>query len=248
MKKLIDRTAVVTGASRGIGLAVLTALAKEGANIIACSSKSSDELDILYRNVAEKYCVDVTPVYFNLADESSVKLGMKKIRDLNVVVDILVNNAGVSHMSLVPFTKMDDLHRVFQINFFSQFLIVQNMLGLLKKSSHASIVNMASVAGIDGGVGVSAYAAAKASMISLTKVLAQECSQMKIRVNAVAPGMINTEMASQMGEKAINEMISTSAAKRLGSSDEIANAVVFLASDDSSYINGQVLRVDGGIK
>jgi len=247
MKRLSNRTAVVTGGSRGIGLAILKELASEGANIIACSSHRTEERETLYKRIAEENKVSIFPIYFDMADEDSVKEGVKKIKALNLPVDILVNNAGVSHMAILPFTKMTDVHRVFQVNVFSQMLITQNLIGLLSKSEHASIINMSSVAGIDGGVGVCTYGASKAAVALQTKVLAKELSNMKIRVNAIAPGMIDTEMAKQMGDKAVEDMVMSNAAKRIGAPDEVAKCVAFLASDDSSYVNGQTIKIDGGL-
>lgn len=247
MRKLEKKIAVVTGASRGIGLAIVESLAQVGANVVACSSKPNEVCETAYQNIEKKYNVSIYPVFFDMSDETSVKEGMREIKKLNQSIDILVNNAGIAHMSLLPFTKTSDMHRVFQINFFSQYLIIQELIGLLKKSPYPSIINIASVAGIDGGVGVSVYGASKASMILLTKVLSQELAQLKIRVNAVAPGMINTKLATQMGEKAIDNTVSKTAVGRIGMPLDVANVVAFLASEESSYINGQVIRVDGGI-
>ncbi len=247
MKKLQNKLAVITGASRGIGLSILRKLAEDGANIIACSTHFTEEIETTYRKIAMDNGVNITPVYFDMSDEHAVKDGIKKIKAFKKTVDILINNAGVGHISLLPFTRMADAHKVFQVNFFSPLIIIQGLLGLLKKSEAPVILNMVSVAGLDGGVGVSIYGASKASMILVTKVLAQEFSQLKIRVNAVAPGMIKTDMADEMGEKAKESMVASTAIKRLGQTNEVANTVAFLVSQDSSYINGQIIRVDGGI-
>lgn len=247
MKRLQNRTAVITGASRGIGMAVLNKIAEEGANIIACSSHASEQCEAAYAKIADHNSITITPIYFDMSDEVAVKDGVKKIKSLKQPIDILVNNAGIAQMSLLLFTKMTDVHRVFQVNYFSPLIIIQGLVGLLCKSKSPVIVNMASVAGIDGGIGVSVYGSSKASVILSTKVLAQEFSQMHIRVNAVAPGMIETDMADDMGEKAKKAMVESTAIKRLGKTEEVANIVVFLASEESSYINGQIIRVDGGI-
>lgn len=248
MKRLQNKTAVVTGASRGIGMAIVTKLAEEGANIIACSSHATEELEIAYKKIAEGKGVMITPVYFDLSNEEAVKTGVKVIKALEQPIDILVNNAGIGCMSLLPFTRMADAHKIFQVNYFSPLIIIQGLVGLLKKSTSPSIINMTSVAGLDGGIGVSIYGSSKASIALTTKVLAQEFAQMKIRVNAVAPGMIETDMADDMGEKAKMAMVESTAIRRLGKAEEVANTVAFLASDDSSYINGQIIRVDGGIQ
>ena len=248
MKRLQNRTAVVTGASRGIGMAIVTKLAEEGANIIACSSHATDEREAAFKKIADENGVTIKPVYFDLSDEEAVKAGVKEIKALGQTVDILVNNAGIGRISLLSFTRMEDAHKIFQVNYFSPLIIIQGLVSLLKKSNYPSIINMTSVAGLDGGIGVSIYGSSKASIALTTKVLAQELAQMKIRVNAVAPGMIETEMADDMGEKAKEAMVASTAIKRLGRAEEVANTVAFLASDESSYINGQIIRVDGGIQ
>lgn len=248
MKRLQNRTAVVTGASRGIGVAIVTKLAEEGANIIACSSHTTDEREVAFKKIAEDNGVIITPVYFDLSDEEAVRTGVKEIKALGRPIDILVNNAGIGRISLLSLTRMADAHKIFQVNYFSPLIIIQGLVGLLKKSTCPSIINMTSVAGLDGGIGVAIYGSSKASIALTTKVLAQEFAQMKIRVNAVAPGMIETEMADDMGEKAKELMVASTAIKRLGRAEEVANTVAFLASDDASYINGQIIRVDGGIQ
>ena len=164
------------------------------------------------------------------------------------VVDVLVNNAGISHIAPFMMSKMDDLHRVFQVNYFSHMVLTQGLLGSLKKAKGAAIVNMTSIAGLDGGVGVTAYGSSKAAIALTTKVLAQELAFFKIRVNGVAPGMVETDMAISMGEKAAENTSNASALKRLAQPEEIAQMVVFLASEQASYITGQIVRVDGGIK
>lgn len=248
MKRLQNKTAVVTGASRGIGMAIVAKLAEDGANIIACSSHATDEREAAFKKIAEDNGVLITPVYFDLVDEEAVKSGVKDIKALGQPVDILVNNAGIGRISLLSFTKIADAHKIFQVNYFSPLIIIQGLVSLLKKSASPSIINMTSVAGLDGGIGVSVYGSSKASIALTTKVLAQEFAQMKIRVNAVAPGMIETDMADYMGEKAKEAMVASTAIKRLGRAEEVANTVAFLASDESSYINGQIIRVDGGIQ
>jgi 3-oxoacyl-[acyl-carrier protein] reductase len=248
MDDLKNKAVVITGCSRGIGLAILKRFAANGANVIACCSHRTDERELMFAEIAKTNNVSVFPVYFDMSDEVSVKNGVKEIKALKQPISVLVNNAGISYMGLFAFTKISDAHHVFQVNYFSQLVMIQGLIGVLSKNGPASIINVASVAGIDGGVGVSIYGSTKASMILITKVLAQELASMNIRVNAVSPGIIETDMATQMGEKAIEATILSSSIKRIGKTDEVANTVLFLASKESSYINGQIIRVDGGIK
>ena len=246
MSRFEGKNVVVTGSSRGIGLAILKAFASEGANIAACSSKQNEAVLELYRNIEEEKGVKIMPFFFDMSDEEAVKAGAKAIKEAMPQIDVLVNNAGVSHIAPMMLTKSEDVHRVFQINYFSQLFLTNGLLGALKKAKGASIVNMTSIAGIDGGIGVTAYGSSKAAVALTTKVQAQEFAGFKIRANAVAPGMVETDMAICMGEKAAENTVNATALKRLARPEEIAQTVVFLASEEASYITGQTVRVDGG--
>lgn len=248
MNRFEGKNVVITGSSRGIGLAILEQFAKEGANIAACSNKQSDAVIKKYKEIANNNNVQITPYFFDMSNEEAVKEGVKEIKSAMSVVDVLVNNAGISYIAPFMMSRMDDMHHVFQVNYFSQMVLTQGLLGSLKKAKGASIVNMTSVAGLDGGVGVTAYGSSKAAIALTTKVLAQELAFFKIRVNGVAPGIVETDMAISMGEKAIENTSNSSALKRLAHPEEIAQTVVYLASEQASYITGQIVRVDGGIK
>lgn len=248
MNRFKNKNIVITGSSRGIGLAILELFAQEGANIAACSNKQSDTVLLKYKEIATKNNVQITPYFFDMSNEDEVKEGLKELKTAMPVIDVLVNNAGISHIAPFMMSKMEDLHRVFQINYFSQMVLTQGLLGCLKKAKGASIVNMTSIAGLDGGIGVTAYGSSKSAIALTTKVLAQELAFFKIRVNGVAPGMVETDMAISMGEKAAENTSNSAALKRLAKPEEIAQMVVFLASEEASYITGQIVRVDGGIK
>ena len=248
MNRFKGKNIVITGSSRGIGLAILELFAQEGADIAACSNTQSDTVLLKYKEIATKNNVQITPYFFDMSNEDEVKEGLKELKTAMPVIDVLVNNAGISHIAPFMMSKMEDLHRVFQINYFSQMVLTQGLLGCLKKAKGASIVNMTSIAGLDGGIGVTAYGSSKAAIALTTKVLAQELAFFKIRVNGVAPGMVETDMAISMGEKAAENTSNSAALKRLAKPEEIAQMVVFLASEEASYITGQIVRVDGGIK
>jgi len=161
---------------------------------------------------------------------------------------VLINNAGMPHLAVLPFTRMADVKKVFQVNYFAQLQITQGLLGTIEKDGNSVILNAASIAGIDGDMGNSVYGATKASMILFTKVLSKELASSKIRVNAVAPGLTQTGFADAMGDKAKASMEGLSIMGRLATPEEIANTYYYLASPAASFINGQVIRVDGGVK
>jgi len=248
MNRFENKTVVITGSSRGIGLAILEEFAKEGATVIACSNRKSYEVIEQYQKLEEKYQVKIHPFFFNMLDEAAVRQAAKEIKGKAPEVHALVNNAGVSHIAPLVLTKSEDVHRVFQINYFSMIAFTNGLLGSLKKAKGAAIVNMTSIAGLDGGIGVMAYGSSKAAIALTTKVMAQEFAAFKIRVNGVAPAMVETDMATEMGEKAIENTKNATALNRLARPKEVAKVVFFLASDDASYIAGQIVRVDGGTR
>lgn len=248
MNEFDKKIVVVTGSSRGIGLAILEEFAIRGATLIACSNRKSDTVIDKYRKLEEKYRVQIYPFFFDMSDEEAVRQAAIKIKEKAPEIHVLVNNAGVSHITPLMLTKSEDIHRVFQINYFSLITLTNVLLGALKKAKGATIVNMTSIAGLDGGVGVTAYGSSKAAIALTTKVMAQEFAPFKIRVNGVAPAMVDTDMASDMGDKATENTKNATALKRLAQPYEVAKTVAFLASDESSYITGQIIRVDGGTR
>jgi len=244
---LVGETAVVTGSNRGIGKLIVETFAANGASVWACARKETPEFVAFLTEISAKYSVQTRALYFDLTDELSIKESLKTLLTEKVKVDILVNNAGVAHGGLLQMTSINTIREVFEINFFSQILVTQLISKLMMKNKSGSVINMASVAGIDSYPGYSAYGSSKAALIGATKTLSKELAPYNIRVNAVAPGLTETDMATQMEEKAKDSMVGDSAMKRLGQPQEIANVVLFLASDQSSFVNGQVLRVDGGM-
>ena len=244
---LQNKTAIITGSNRGIGKAVLETFAENGADIFACVRKESDEFSNVTARLSEKTGVSITPVYFDLAESEQVKSGIKSILSSKKQIDILVNNAGVATGSFFQMTPMKDLKNLFEVNFFSQILFTQGISRYMSRFKTGSIINIASTAGLIGDAGTTSYGSSKAALMFVTKTMATEFGVMNIRVNAIAPSITKTDMFDQMDDKARNKLIESSALKRPAEAAEVANVALFLASDLSSFITGQVLRVDGGL-
>lgn len=247
MKHFENKVVMITGADGGIGREIAKKFAVEGATLILTSIAKNEKFTNFITELKELYGVDVHPFYFDFADEDAIKAGIKEIKALKLKLTVLINNAGMPYLAILPFTKMVDVHKVFQVNYFAQIQIIQGMLGSIVKNGEGVILNAASIAGIDGDVGNAVYGATKASMILLTKVLSKELALSKIRVNAVAPGLTNTSFADTMGDKAKATMEQISLMGRMATPLEIANTYYFLSTKEASFINGQVIRVDGGI-
>jgi 3-oxoacyl-[acyl-carrier protein] reductase len=189
--------------------------------------------------------VKLTKLLFDLSDEESIKNAFKTM-SASTEIDVLVNNAGVAHGGLTQMTPVSEVRKVFEINYFSQILITQSVVRRMIRKGSGKIVNIASISGLDSKTGNVAYGASKAAMIAFTRTLSSELSGSGIRVNCVAPGLMETAMATLMEEKAKQTMIEESGLGRLAKTEEVSRVVVFLSSDQSSLINGQTLRVDGG--
>ena len=245
--RLLGKTALITGCNRGIGKAIAEKFASEGADLICAIRKENPEFKAETDVWVEKYAVIVSIVYFDLTDEDSIKVAFKEMQKEKRTIDILVNNAGIPAGGFLLMTSLAKVKEVMQVNFFSQILITQLTAKMMMKQKHGSIVNMSSVTAFDNQGGWTAYGSSKAAMISFTRTIARELSSFGIRVNAVAPGLIDTQMGGEMDEKYQADMISRSDLGRKGTPEEVANLACFLASDEASYITGQVIRIDGGM-
>jgi 3-oxoacyl-[acyl-carrier protein] reductase len=196
--------------------------------------------------LADLHGVKVHPVFFDLSDTESMKAEVKKILGGGVRVDVLVNNAGVAHGGLFQMTPISKVREVFDVNFFAQLEMMQLLVRHMIRNQSGSIINVSSIAGIDLHAGNIAYGVSKTALIAATKTIAAEVGAHGVRVNAVAPGLTKTDMFDEMEVKARTQMMDQSSMKRLAEIFEIAKAIAFLASDSASFINGHVLRVDGG--
>ena len=244
----VDKNAVITGAKQGIGRAVAERFAREGINIWACELAFDEAFESDMRALSEKYGVWIKPVYFDLADEEQVKAGAKAVISDKQPIDILVNNAGIEQQgAFFQMTPMSVIRRVFDINFFGQVAFTQLITKAMCRRKAGSVVFMSSIAGMDATEGYIAYSASKAAVISAVKTMSAELAQFNVRVNAVAPSAANTAMFASLTEKAAENTVNRSFMRRVAETGEIANLIYFLASDESSYITGQVIRADGGM-
>ena len=237
---------IITGSNRGIGKAMVEAFAASGANIWACARKASSEYESWLQSIAESNGVWIKPVYFELTDVEAVNVGIMSIIDEGQPIDVLVNNAGISTVSLLNMSKVEDIEKLFQVNYFAMLRIIQKVSKRMSRQRHGVIINMGSIAGIEPQPGKIAYGSSKAAVMMMTKCLAKELGPMGIRVNAIAPGPIETEMIHQYKDEMLEKLATESALKRLGKTEEIAQVALFLASEQASYINGEIIKVDGG--
>ena len=244
---LKGKNAIITGARRGIGRATVEVFAKNGANVWACARKRDDAFEAEMRSVSEKYGVEIWPVYFDVTNDAEVKEAVQVIRKQKRDVDILANIAGIAgDKTSFPMSSMENMKEVFDTNFFAATLLTQYIVRLMIRQKKGSIIYVSSIAGLDGTPSQYAYASSKAALIGATKNLAREVAADNIRVNAIAPGIIDTDMGGEIEETLREEILSKVIMKRTGNPEEVANVIAFLGSDLSSYITAQVIRVDGG--
>ena len=243
---LNGKNAIITGSNRGIGRAIVEEFARCGCNIWACARKENHEFEEQLALLSEKHGVWIKPVYFDLSSEEAVKDGFKQIHGEKLPVDILVNNAAMGYSGMFSLTPMQVVRKLYEVNVFSVFALTQLVLKKMIRQKSGSIVNLASVAGLEAHHGDVTYGSSKAAIISLTQNLAAEMAEFGIRVNAVAPGPTETEMIVQFAETAKGRILDNVAMGRMAQPEEIARVVCFLASEGASFVNGQVLKIDGG--
>ena len=244
---LNGKNAIITGARSGIGLAILQLFAKNGCNCWAVIHRDDDEFLKKIHLLEEECNVWIKPVHMELDNSDSIKEGIKLIVTEKHSIDILVNAAGiVSPNRLFSMTKMEDIRRVMEVNFFSVIELTQLVCRIMMRQRRGSIINIASIAAWGEDTSQMEYAASKAALVIATKKLARELGGSGIRVNAVAPGLTQTKMLDVLEEDAEVQIKKGLGMHRFGTPEEIAEVCLFLASDKSSYVTGETIKVDGG--
>lgn len=241
-----NKTVLITGANRGIGRALAEAFAKAGANLLVHSRVPTEVFAVDMLDLATRHGVQVESLSFDMTDTPAMKAAVNAALPVGRPIDVLVNNAGIAHGGLFQMTPVSIVRGVFDVNFFAQLELTQLILRRMIRQKSGAIVNIGSIAGLDLSAGNIAYGTSKAALMACTQTLAAEVGSLGVRVNAVAPGLTDTEMATHMEKKAETRMIESSAMRRLATVEEIAQVVLFLASDAASFVNGQIIPVNGG--
>lgn len=242
----MDKVAMITGATRGIGKQIALTLANEGYNIVLNYRTENDELKQLKNKIESKNvkCLAVQGDVTNFEDcKQMIESAIKEFGK----IDVLVNNAGITKDMLLARMKEEDFKQVIDVNLVGTFNMAKNVISYMMKARNGRIINISSVVGIAGNAGQTNYSASKAGIIGFTKSLAKEVASRNILVNAVAPGFIETNMTDVLKQEVKDEIAKNIPLKRMGTPQDVANVVKFLASEDSSYITGQVISVDGGM-
>lgn len=243
---LENKTALVTGASRGIGRQIAISLAAEGAFVIVNYNGSKERAEQVVREITENGG-KAAAVCCNVADNDACEEMVKNLIAEYGRVDILVNNAGITRDNLLMKMSEQEFDDVINTNLKGAFHTIRHLSRYFLKQRSGRIINISSVSGITGNAGQANYSASKAGVIGLTKSVARELASRGITANAVAPGMVDTEMTEVLSDSIKEQMLAQIPLRRIGDPKDIADAVVFLASDKASYITGQVLTVDGGM-
>ena len=246
MKLLKNKTALITGASRGIGRGIATVFAEHGANVVFTFSSSLDAANSLEKEL-QSLGVQAKGYQSNAADFDQTQELVKKVLTDFSTIDVLINNAGITKDNLLMRISEQDFDKVIEVNLKSVFNLTKAVQRTMLKQRYGSIINMSSVVGVKGTAGQSNYAASKSGIIGFSKSIALELGSRNIRCNVIAPGFIETEMTSKLSEEVVAGWRAGIPLKRGGTPNDVANACVFLASDLSSYITGQVINVDGGM-
>ncbi|MFA9458935.1 SDR family NAD(P)-dependent oxidoreductase [Halalkalibacter sp. AB-rgal2] len=243
---LKEKVAFITGASKGIGRAIALVFAEHGANVII-NGRDEEALRYLDREIQDKYRCSSLVLPYDVTDQNEIKSAFRMIKKEYGKLDVLVNNAGVLSDGLIGMIQPSQVNQVMDVNVNAALYHMQYASRLMMRQKSGSIVNISSIMGVVGETGQVVYAASKAAVVGATKSAAKELASANIRVNAVAPGFIDTDMTRSLDEENYNKRLSAIKMKRAGHPEEVATGVLYLASDMSSYVTGQVLGIDGGM-
>ena len=242
----MSKVALITGATRGIGKQIALTLAQEGYDIAINYRTENEELETAKKEIEEKN-VKCLAVQGDVSNYDDCERLVKEVIEYFGTIDVLVNNAGITKDTLLMRMKKEDFEQVLNVNLVGTFNVTKNVVPYMMKARTGRIINISSVVGIAGNAGQANYAASKAGIIGFTKSLAKELASRNILVNAVAPGFIETSMTDVLKDEIKEEIAKNIPLKRMGKPEDVAKVVKFLASEDSSYITGQVINVDGGM-
>lgn len=242
------KSAIVTGANRGLGKALVEKLAKQQYDIWACARTENQEFEEFLAQLSQKEGVEIKPVYVDLTSEEDIKRAYREICAEKKSIDVLINNAGIGHMELFQMTKMARVHEIYQVNVFSAMLLSQLVLRNMSRQRSGKIINVVSTAANEIYEGNSVYGASKAALAAFTQSLAAEVYRCGVTVNAVAPGLIDTRMSAVFEGKDPEEPLRHTALGRKIDPEELAEIIVELLSDKMNILNGEVICVNGGHK
>lgn len=245
MMRLSGKVAIITGAANGLGLAAAEIFAREGASV-AIADFNEEVGTIRAQELADKGH-RVAFFQVNVANQDSVNQMVKNVLTTFGKIDILINNAGITKDAMLKKMTLENFQKVIDVNLTGVYLCTQAVIPTMTEQGSGKIINTSSVSGVYGNIGQTNYAAAKAGLVGMTKTWAKEFGRKGINVNAVAPGFMETNMTATVPEKILEQLKATIPLGHLGKPEDIANAYLYLASDESNYVNGTVLHVDGGI-
>ena len=242
----MKKTIIITGANRGIGRACVKAFSEQGYDIWACARKPGEAFEADMAAEAAQTGASITPIYFDLLNEEEVREGVKKILSERRDMDVLLNCAGIPYGGLFTMTPMDKLREVYQVNVFAQVQIMQLVARRMMRQKRGCIINLCSVGGIEAQPGYLAYGSSKAAMIWVTRCASRELGPYNVRVNGIAPGLIDTDMGGFKSEVEQNKVLARTSLGRMGRPEEVASAALYLASDEASFMTGHIMVLDGG--
>lgn len=245
---LRGKTAVITGCLQGIGNETLKLFAQNGCSIFACALRKTDVFETQVEELKRMYHVEIYPVYFDMMDTNAMKSAIREIQKAKRNIDVLVNIAGITRDAIFQMISLEQMQETFQVNFFSQIIFSQYIVRLMLKNKTGNVIFTSSITGMDGNKGQLVYGASKAALISAAKTMSEELGSEGIRVNVIAPGVIKTPMTDVLDKEILDKKLKNAKIPRIGSPEEVANVILFLASERSEYITGQVIRIDGGIR